>query len=431
MPADRKFYGWYLLGIIFALDLINMGFPYYGATVINSYMIREIPMSRSTLGLGFTFINLVVGLSAPVVAAYIFKFGVRATFMVGSVMMCAGSLFLGIFGSQPWHYLLAFGIINGIGISFSTIVPAATAATRWFRRYRGRAIGIALSGSGFAGFLVSWFLDKTLTSVDGNWRVGWYIVAAAAVVSGIVAAVFVKESPESMGQSVDGITAAEQSLPARTDMLSTNHSWTTSQAYRTPAFWLIAIAGIAHTYTTFFFTAHTILLMRGAGVSSDKAAFTMGVFTISTLVGRWIGGSLMDFMSARVSYAIGLLLVIFGSYYYALIDRPDAIIPAYLAAALYGISHGWVFSCVATMTGNYFGRTIFPKLYGTMMLLISGCASPAGYLGGKMFDIYGNYTAAILLNCVLSAIAIIAILFARMPVHKDAGTPTPQTAAIR
>jgi MFS family permease len=414
MGSNPKFYGWFLLGVLFALDFINMGFPYYGGSVINGYMIHQIPMSRSTLGLGFTLINLAVGLAAVVVATHIVKFGVRITFVVGSAMICAGSLFLAIVCSRPWHYLFAFGIVNGVGISFATIVTAATTATRWFRRYRGRAIGIALSGSGFSGFVVAWFLDKMLRSAGGNWRTGWYIVAAAAVIAAIVAAVFVRESPESIGQTVDGIPVVEQNMPSRSDKLTTKHLWTAPQAFRTPAFWLIAIAGITSTYPTFFFVAHAILHMRGAGISSANAAFAMGVFAIAQLVGRWLGGLLMDFMSARIAYALGLALVILGSYY-ALSIGPSALTPAYLAAALYGSSHGWTFSCTGTMTGHYYGPAIFPKLYGTMMLFISACASPAGWVGGKMFDRYGNYTAAIVLNAALAAIGITAVLFATMP----------------
>lgn len=418
MLAKQKFYGWYLLAVLFALDFVNMGFPYYGGTVINGYMIHQIPMSRGTLGLGFTLLNLAVGLSAVVVAAHIVKFGVRATFVVGSAMICFGSLFLAIICTKPWHYLFAFGIVNGIGISFATIVTAATAATRWFRRYRGRAIGLALSGSGFSGFAVSWFLDKMLRTAGGNWRVGWYIVAAAALMAGIVAAVFVKESPESIGQSVDGIDTVEQGTPSRTDTLATSYQWSVSQAYRTRTFWLIAFAGITSTYPSFFFVAHAILHMRGAGLSSADGAFAMGVFTIATLIGRWLGGILMDTINARLAYAFGLALTIVGCYY-ALVIRADALMPAYIAAALYGGSHGWTFSCTGTMTGHYYGRTAFPKLYGTMMLCISAGASPAGYIGGRMFDLYGDYTRAILLNVVLAAIGITAILFASMPTPGD------------
>ena len=422
MLAKPKFYGWYLLAVLFALDFVNMGFPYYGGAVINGYMIHQIPMSRSTLGLGFTLLNLAVGLSAVVVAAHIVKFGVRATFIVGSSLICFGSLFLAIICTKPWHYLFAFGIVNGIGISFSTIVTSATTVTRWFRRYRGRGIGIALSGSGFSGFAVSWFLDQMLRTAGGNWRAGWYIVAAAAAIAGLVAFLFVKESPESLGQFPDGISVADLAVPTRTDHLATNYPWTASQAYRTPAFWLIAFAGIASTYPSFFFVAHAILHMRAAGISSSDAAFAMGVFTIATLVGRWFGGLLMDTMNARLAYTLGLALTIVGCYY-ALVLRADALMSAYLAAALYGGSHGWTFSCTGTMTGHYWGPKAFPKVYGTMMLLISGCASPAGYIGGKLFDIYGDYRRAIILNGAMAAIGIAAILFASMPTPGDSTDP--------
>ena len=56
MPDKPNFYGWKLVAVLFALDFINMGFPYYGGSVINGYMVHEVGMSRSTLGLGFTLL---------------------------------------------------------------------------------------------------------------------------------------------------------------------------------------------------------------------------------------------------------------------------------------------------------------------------------------------------------------------------------------
>ena len=414
MAEKQTFYGWKLLAVLFSLDLINMGFPYYGGSVINGYMIHEIAMSRSTLGLGFTLINLFVGLAAVLVAMTIVKYGIRATFIAGSAMICAGSLFMGLYASKPWHYLVAFGVINGTGISFATLVPASTAVTRWFRRYRGRAMGIALSASGFSGFAVSPFLDKMLRIGGGNWRVGWEIVAGAMVVSGLIALLFVRESPESLEQTVDGIPEAEQGQPSRTDTLATQHPWTASQAYRTSAYWLIAIAGITCTFPFFFFVAHWILRLRGAGVSSAHAAWAMSLFTIGTLGGRWLGGLLMDLMNSRVAFVIGLSVYFIGSYL-AIIVRPETLILGYIAAILYGGAYGWTFTCAGTMTAHYYGPKAFPKLYGMMTLLVSAFASPAGYIGGKIFDLYGSYTRAIELNCVMAAIGIVAISFAAMP----------------
>ena len=48
MTSERGFYGWKLVFILWLLDFVNMGFPLYGGAVINTYMLKEIPMSRST-----------------------------------------------------------------------------------------------------------------------------------------------------------------------------------------------------------------------------------------------------------------------------------------------------------------------------------------------------------------------------------------------
>src|ERR1700733_2246855 len=123
MAKKQEFYGWTLLAVLFSLDFVNMGFPVYGGTVINSYMLRQIPMSRSTLGLGFTFSNLFVGLSATIVAMSILKQGVRKTFAIGSGLICAGSLFLALFASKPWHYLVGYGGVIGGGVGFGQPGP--------------------------------------------------------------------------------------------------------------------------------------------------------------------------------------------------------------------------------------------------------------------------------------------------------------------
>jgi MFS family permease len=420
----RPFYGWKLVAVLFSLVFFNMGFPYYGGSVINGYMIHEIPMSRSTLGLGFTLINLFVGLASVFVAMSILKYGVRVTFIVGSALICLGSLFMSLYASKPWHYLIAFGVINGIGISFSTLFTAATAVTRWFRRYRGRAMGIALSSPGFAGFAVSPFLDKMLRTADGNWHVGWEIVAGTGVIAGLLAFLFVKESPQSLGQSVDGIPAEEQNRPSRTDALATNYPWTASQAYRTSAYWLIAVGGIATTFPFFFFVAHWILRLRGAGIASSSAAWAMSLFTIGTIGGHWLGGLLMDVMNSRLVFAIGLSIYFVGSYL-AIIVQPDMLTVAYAAAISYGVASGWTLTCVSTITAHYYGPAAFPQLNGVMTLVTSVLAAPAGYIGGKVFDLYGSYTRAFELNCVVAAVGIVAVAFAVMPrPGNEVGAPT-------
>ena len=420
MTDKPKFYGWKLLAVLFVLDFINMGFPYYGGSVISSSM--TIPMSRSTYGTAFTLLNLFVGLAAFVVAISIVKYGLRATFAIGSALICLGALFLGYYADKPWHFLVAFGIVIGCGISFATLVPAATAVTRWFRRYRGLAMGIALSASGFAGLGASKFLGRMLQAARGNWHFGWKVVAVAAVGSGLIALLFVRESPESLGQSADGIADSEQGQPTRTDALATKYPWTTKEAYGTSAYWLIALASVAAQVPFFFMVGHWPKNLNGLGVAPSNVTTAMGLLTMGTLLGRWTGGFVMDFMNARRAYMIGLCFYFVASYC-ALRVTPDSLWTIWVASVFTGAGFGWTFTCMNTCTAHYYGPGAFPKLNGMMVMITSTCASPVGTLGGIIFDRYHSYARVFELNAILAAFAIVVMFFAVMPKPRSpAGT---------
>jgi MFS family permease len=432
MPEKMKFYGWNLLAVLFALDFINMGVPYYGGSVIiNHFMTRDIHMSASTRGWGFTLVNAFVGIAAVFVAMSIVKIGLRATFVLGSAIICAGALYMALVATKPVEYLIMFGVVMGTGISFATLVPAFTAVARWFGKYRGRANGIAVSASGFAG-LSAPLLGKLIRAHGGNWRLGWYFVAGAVVLAGILAFFGVKESPESMGQFVDGIPPEQQEQASRTDALATKYPWTTSQAYRTAAYWLIALAGIVATFPFFFLVAHWTRRLTGVGFAAADAEWALSFLTIGTLLGRWLGGLLMDYINARLAFVLGLAVYFVGTYV-ALAAMPggNGLWVAYIAALLNGAAYGWAFTCVGTMVAHYYGPAAFPKLYGTMTLLVSLLACPAGAVGGWIFDVYKSYTPAFALNAVLAAVGIVAIIFAAMPKPGAAVSAETAQAAAR
>jgi hypothetical protein len=100
----------------------------------------------------------------------------------------------------------------------------------------------------------------------------------------------------------------------------------------------------------------------------------------------------------------------------------NALAIAFAAAILYGLAFGWTFTCMNTCTAHFYGSAAFPKLNGTMILLTSVLGSPAGAIGGKIFDIYGGYAKAFELNALLAAIGIVAMAFATMP--------SPQSATV-
>jgi len=417
MTLGRGFYGWKLVFILWLLDFLNMGFPLYGGAVINTYMFKKIPMSHSAFGLGFTIFNVFAGITSILVAASIVRWGIRKTFGIGSALILPGALWLSLIASRPWHYWVGFGVLTATGISFGTIIPAATAVTGWFSRYRGRAMAVTLSASGFAGFFVSPLINRILTANGGNWRQAWAMVAVISVLSAIVAFLLVKERPEDLGQSVDGGPDAAQPAagsPAARKLV-TAFPWEPRQAYRTLSYWMILVGAVACQFPFFFFTAHWLLHLKGVGISSADAAWAMGLFTLGAVFGRLIGGWLMDRVVARYAFMLGLCCYFLGSFL-AIRVSPDALWIAYSAAILYGIAFGWTFICLNTITGHFYGPAAFPRLSGMLLVIAAVFCSPAGFLGGKVFDTYHSYKLAFELNSLVAAAGIVALFFARMPV---------------
>jgi MFS family permease len=178
---------------------------------------------------------------------------------------------------------------------------------------------------------------------------------------------------------------------------------------------MIVIGGIACQFPFFFFTAHWLLHLKGAGIAAANAAWAMALFSIGAVGGRLIGGWLMDRFTTRFAFMIGLCCYLFGSVL-ALNVNSHALLMAYLAAILYGTGFGWTFVCLNTATAHFYGPAAFPKLNGLALLLTGVFCSPAGFIGGKLFDVYGNYTLAFELNTAVVVGGIVALFFATMPV---------------
>ena len=421
MNTKPNFYGWNLVGALWLLYFLNMGFPLYGGVVINSIMLKQIPMDRSIYGLGFTILNLFIGIQAIVIASTILRWGVKVTFAIGSALILIGTLGWLFIATEPWHYLLFFGVFIGSGISFGTVVPLSTAVTRWFIRYRGRAMAITMTASGVAGIIGAPTMNWIVASNGGRWQQAWLIVAGIAIVAAIVALLFVKDSPEEIGQLPDGI--AEEAIEEQVgnkEKLVTTYPWTAKGSlHQTMAYWMIFIGLIRVPIPLFFFTAHWILHLTGQGISASDAAFAMGLFTMGGIAGRLVGGWLMDIMAARFAFILGICCYFVGSFLAMQVTAANLVF-AYIAAILYGIGFGWTFVCLNTITGNFYGRKAFPKLNGMMMLLSGVASCPAGLIGGRLFDLYKNYIPAFELNMVICIMGIIALLFAKMPQPKAA-----------
>lgn len=414
----NAFYGWSLVGALFLNDLLLMGLPYY--SVINTYMLKQLHMSREVYGLGFTLTNLFYGLPSTLVAIAIIRWGLKVTFGIGAALIMTGALCMAFFVARPWEYLLSFGVLIGTGFAFSTNVPIATAITRWFRRYRGRAMAISLSGAAVGGFFGTTLVNRLLAANRGNWQQAWKVMAAIVFLGGAVAIFRVKERPEDIGQTPDGTEGETSVGGALRSPLVTSYPWTPSEAYRTFPYWAIVIGGFACKYPLFFMLGHWVLHLRGVGISAASAATALGIFTLTQIPGQFVGGWLVDKVSARYALMLGFACYLIGVYL-AIRVSAHAILAADTASVLFGIGFGWTFVAVYTLVGHFYGPAAYPKLSGVLALLSSTIAAPSSAISGKLFDIYGSYEPALKLIGFIALIGIIVGGFAIMPQPSTVG----------
>ncbi|TFG37288.1 MAG: MFS transporter, partial [Syntrophobacterales bacterium] len=89
------------------------------------------------------------------------KIGPRKLAILGGVVLGAGYILGGFFGSSFAAQLIFIGIIGGAGIGFAYVVPIAV-GVKWFPDKKGMVTGLAVAGFGFGATIWvksagSWF----------------------------------------------------------------------------------------------------------------------------------------------------------------------------------------------------------------------------------------------------------------------------------
>ena len=132
------------------------------------------------------------------------RLGVRTTIVIGSAMIVAGAGAMATVVDSALGTYLAFGLLVGGGVCTGGALPCQTGLARWFLRRRAMALSIMYSAGAIGGAVAAKLLENLIIRT-GDWRDAWWVIAGCAAFAGVLALLFVREKPEDMGQSVDGV----------------------------------------------------------------------------------------------------------------------------------------------------------------------------------------------------------------------------------
>jgi len=401
---------WFVLAITFLALLVSAGLR-----SAPSVMIRPLELSlgwdRATISLSVAIGILFYGLTGPFSGALTQRIGLRTT-VIGGLALMSAATFASRWMSEPWQFLLSWGIVAGVGSGAVAPVLAANVVNRWFAVHRGLAMGI-LSASTATGALI--FLPLFA------WLAGdlhWQAVASAASIATLCVIPLVwllfPESPASINLSRLGETDATMPAPTNT---RPGALAALKLAAGAPIFWLLAgtffVCGLT---TNGLIGTHFVAYCSDLGMASVTAAGMLSMMGMLDIVGTTASGWLTDRYDPRkllfVYYALrGLSLI-------ALPFAGDDARSLTLFALFYGLD--WIATVPPTLAlaNRAFGERIAPIVFGWIMVSHQLGAAVAAFGAGLIRSETGSYVYAFMLAGafgVLAAFAIIMMARDRQP----------------
>jgi MFS family permease len=420
------FYGWIILTALSAVYFLGIGVLFYGIIVVIPDMITSMAWSRSEVSLGYTVLLLAFGVLSPFAAFTLRHIGARRMMGIGAGIAALGALGCYYMNSLTHYYLSA--CVMALGSTMLGGVACGHTLAAWFARKRALALGIFLSMGGLAAF-ASAPAVSLLVQGSGDWRNAFLLILAAALMAGLIAIIFVRNSPADMGTFVDGVdpvrAAANPSAAAPSRVFQTDMHWEVKDAVRTLAFWITVLASTTAVFGIVMVNSQAVLHLRDMGISPLTAAAAIGVIGLFGAGGRLLSGVLGDRIEPRFIYSFGLVLEAIAV---ILLTYTDTVFMTYAVAVMVGAGNGLAIVANPAMVANYFGSQKFAALMSIHGLIVTIIGSLSPYVASRVFEISGSYEPAFLAFAVISLIPVACLLRLRSPERKPAPVLSLQTA---
>jgi MFS family permease len=387
--------------------LLSVSLPFYGASVINTAMSRDLQFDKTTIGLGFSMVSLIWGFSGPLAALMLNRIGIRYTVTIGALIITAGTLSMALFVNNAWAFVAVFGVVVGVGLGLGTNLPTQTGITLWFSKKRALVLSLVMTASGVGGFFAPPLLNRIIAASD--WRTAWLIVAATSLLCAAIAAIFLRNKPADLGQHPDGI-APDANRP----VTHIDTPWAPRDVIRSPGFWQILLGGILFAAPTPLLIAHGVAHLEGLGHTQAVAAWALGLMLLFSVAGRVIAGFLCDRFPPRLVWA-GMMLLISAGVGFVSVATSSTQIAAF--AVLMGIGFGGSFICWVATTAQYFGPASFATVMGMQTPISTLAVSAVPTLAGMLYDSAGNFSLALWSVTAGALLGAVAITTARAPVR--------------
>jgi MFS family permease len=257
-------------------------------------------------------------------------------------------------------------------------------------------------------------MNRVITAADGNWRVGWWLIAGLSTLAAVIAAVFVRERPSDLGQHPDGDEPDDATgrTRRRPPTWVSTVNWNYRDVVRSVPFWVLVLTLTGGSAGYSLFLAHGVVHLQDLGHTRTVSAWAVSIMTISSLVAKLIVAVFGDRLDPRYLWGIFSLVFSFG-----LVIVVDARTPLSLImfASCVGIGFGGTMVCMMTVLSNYYGLKAFAGLSGLAIALNTSMSAISPIVAGRLYDQGLGYAGSFYATAAWCFAGGIVLLLIRRP----------------
>ncbi len=342
--------------------------------------------SKPSILFAATIVSLMIMVVSPLQGYLIDRFGARPIVLSSCLAFALGLGGMYFLSSNISSFYIMYGLLPLLAIGLWPVSYLRVVST-WFEKRLGLAIGIANGGIGLGAAM----LPPILTYIILNGSVQWAYVSLGVIVLLVVLpinALLLYESPETR--------------PARGVASASNEDF--KSLIKTQTFIVLTLAFFFLGFVNTGLVTNQISLLIDGGATPQQAAFVQAVFGLAVLIGRFLTGVLLDYVSAKRLMSVVCIGGAAACLLYAM-GPAGAIV--YLCAILIGMVYGAEFDVLSYIIKRSFGLASFGRVYGTIFAVFQlGAALGATLLplSRTQFQSYGPGLAVYAAVLVLSGI---------------------------
>lgn len=414
MPQKpRIFYGYWIAAVAFICLFFMAGSSFYIFGLFVKPFEAAFGWSRAQIMLSATFFSIMQGIGSVSAGKLIDRFGAKQIMISGALVIGVCMALLSRLDSL-WQLYLLYGA-TGIGCACIGFIPATSILFNWFKKNRGRMVGIVGIGVGAGGFVMPLLFGNILIPNLG-WRTALLINGAIVAVI-LIPLIFtiVRKTPQEMGLLPDGESVPVGGNGNHMPQQPVEEGLTLKMAVRTRTFWLIITGGICFGFCTMSLMQNQVAHMTDVGFSVAIAASATSVVGIFSGGGKFFFGLICDYIKPHWARLIGLVSLLAAVVILISISGNSPIAVIYAYAVLMGLSYGSWLPTMSMLTNANFGMVAYASILGLMSMsnMIGGAIGPV--VTGYIYDVNQSYLVAFYIFAALMVIAIIATIFIRKP----------------